>query len=165
MMQIMACAEKVEHDRVVLPSLSFGDIKLDNVKVNLIPSDDEDDWWILGNALMNQFKTVIDYQSEAFYLIPQKPYITDFNLIGLELRKIQNGDFVVRFVFPQLPASETGIEVGDLITKIDGVASANISLSQYNDLASSIGSHQVCIARDELCFQIEAKHIDGYSNL
>ena len=153
---------KVEHDRVVLPSLTLGDIKIDNVKVNLIPGD-EDDWWVLGNALMNQFKTVIDYPNETFYLVPQKTFVTDHNLFGLELRKIRSGEFVVRHVFPELPASQLDIKVGDLVTAIDGKPAADISLSQYNDIASTVGEHPLCIERQNQCFDIEAKPIRGYS--
>ncbi|WDE14019.1 aspartyl protease family protein [Thalassomonas haliotis] len=156
---------KVEHDRVILPSLKLGGINIDKVKVNLIPGDDEDDWWVLGNALMNQFKTVIDYKHQAFYLVPQQKFVTDHNLFGLELRKIRSGEFVIRYVFPQLPASKLDLEVGDLVTKINSKNSSDISLSQYNDIASEIGTHQICIQRQNQCFTIEAKHIEGYSNL
>lgn len=154
---------KVEHDRVSLPQLSLGGIDIENVKVNLIPSDDEDDWWVLGNALMNQYKTVIDYQQEAFYLVPQQPFVTDYNLLGLELRKIRNGNFVVRYVFPTLPTSTTDIEVGDIVTSINGRLASDISLSQYNDLASVTRVHSVCIERDSQCFDIKTEHIAGYS--
>ena len=156
---------KVEHDRVILPSLRLGDIKIENVKVNLIPSNDEDDWWILGNALMNQFKTVIDYQNNAFYLVPQNPFVTDHNLFGLELRKVRSGEFVVRYLFPELPASQLDIRVGDLVTHIDSQEASRISLSEYNDIASRVGVHQVCIQRQSQCFQVNAKPIQGYSDL
>lgn len=155
---------KVEHDRVILPSLTLGNIKLENVKAHLIPSDDEDDWWILGNALLNQFKTVVDYHGEMFYLIPRKPFETDHNLLGLELRKIRSGEFVVRFLFPDLPASEQDIFVGDLITRINGKPSAEITLSEYNDIASRPGDHEICIQRNMRCMTFNAPHIDGYSN-
>ncbi|WP_168171416.1 aspartyl protease family protein [Lacimicrobium sp. SS2-24] len=156
---------KAEHDRVTLPSLSLGDVKIENVKINLIPGDDEDDWWVIGNALMNQFKTVIDYPNEAFYLIPQKPFVTDYNLVGLELRKIRSGEFVVRYVFPDLPASHTDIQVGDLITSIDGRSAKHISLSEFNDMASVLGQKEVCIERENTCFELNAQHIKGYSDL
>lgn len=156
---------KVEHERVTLPSLTLGDIQLDKVKVNLIPGDDEDDWWILGNALMNQFKTVIDYNNDAFYLIPRQAYVTDYNLLGLELRKIRSGEFVVRYVFPDLPASKTDIVVGDIVTKINHTLAQKIALSDYNDIASDIREHHICIQRDDLCFTLEASHITGYSDL
>lgn len=156
---------KVEHDRVILPSLTLGELKLDNVKVNLIPSDDDDDWWIVGNALMNQFKTVIDYKNDAFYLVPQQKYVTDYNLLGLELRKIRSGEFVVRYVFPDMPGSNSGIKVGDLVTQINSLQASNITLSEYNDIASNIGEHLLCIERNSQCFSIEAKHVKGYSDL
>ncbi len=154
---------KVEHDRVSLPKLSLGDVNIEEVKVNLIPSDDEDDWWVLGNALMNQYKTVIDYNSEAFYLEPQAPFVTDYNLLGLELRKIRSGRFVVRYVFPNLPTSYSDIDVGDIVTHIDGKPAEAISLSDYNDIASVTGKHRVCIMRDTACFDIVSEEIPGYS--
>lgn len=154
---------KVEHDRVTLPKLTLGDISLENVKVNLIPSDDEDDWWILGNALMNQFKTVVDYTNDTFYLVPQKPYITDYNLLGLELRKIRSGDFVVRYIFPDLPSSRLDIEVGDIITQIDGKSSKLISLNEYNDIASVAGERELCISQGAQCFSITSQQLEGYS--
>jgi len=154
---------KVEHDRVSLPQLTLGDIAIENVKVNLIPSDDEDDWWILGNALMNQFKTVVDYTNDAFYLVPQKPYVTDYNLLGLELRKIRSGEFVVRYVFPNLPSSQLDIQVGDIVTQIDGKPAALITLSEYNDIATMAGQHNLCISRGSHCYSVISEEIEGYS--
>ncbi len=156
---------KTEHDRVNLPSLKLGSIELDNIKVNLIPNQDEDDLWIIGNALMNQFKTVIDYQSEAFYLVPQQPFTTQYNLLGLELRKIRSGAFVVRYVFPNLPSSLTDIQVGDVITQIDGKPASDLSLKQYNQIATTLGDHQLCIERRQQCFAVNAQVIAGYSSL
>lgn len=154
---------KVEHDRVTLPRLSLGSINIENVKVNLIPSDDEDDWWVLGNALMNQFKTVIDYNNDAFYLEPRKPFVTDYNLLGLELRKLRDGNFVVRYVFPDLPASKENMRVGDIVTHIEGKPARSVSLSEYNDISSVVGQHQICIARDALCYELKSEGIIGYS--
>lgn len=154
---------KVEHDHVSLRHLALGDIAIDNVNVNLIPSDDEDDWWILGNALMNQFKTVVDYTNDAFYLVPQKPYVTDYNLLGLELRKIRSGEFVVRYVFPNLPTSQLDVQVGDIVTQIDGRPAALITLSEYNDIASVAGQHELCISRGSHCFSVTSEEILGYS--
>lgn len=156
---------KVEHDRVTLPHLSFGDLRIDNVKVNLIPGGDEDDWWVLGNALMNQFKTVIDYQHDAFYLVPQKPFVTDYNLLGIELRKIRSGNFVVRYLFPDLPGSKYDLQVGDIVTRINDRAAHEVSLSDYNDTASRVGEHSICIERDNRCFTLSATAITGYSQL
>ncbi len=155
---------KTEHDRVTLPKLRLGDIHVENIKVNLIPSDDEDDWWIIGNAFLNQFKTVIDYKNGAFYLVPQKAFVTNYNLMGLELRKVQSGHFVVRFVFPNLPASYTDIQVGDLVTQINGVESSEISLEAYNDISSTIKRQEVCIERANQCFLLETKPIKGFSD-
>ncbi|MGY0642463.1 MAG: hypothetical protein ACW7DM_16980 [Paraglaciecola chathamensis] len=46
---------KALHQRVTLPALQLGNLSLPYIKTNIIKSNDEDDWWILGSALLNQF--------------------------------------------------------------------------------------------------------------
>jgi len=51
------------HQRVTLPNFKLGDLNLTDVKTNVIGNvdDDDDEYWIVGSALLNQFVTVIDY--------------------------------------------------------------------------------------------------------
>jgi predicted aspartyl protease len=60
-----------EHQRVTLPQIDLGDIEISNIKTNIIKTDDEEDYWVIGNATLNQFITTIDYQTSTIYL---KPY-------------------------------------------------------------------------------------------
>ena len=56
---------KAEHKRVTLPALRLGNLTLKNVKTNLIENVDEDDFWVIGNGIFNQFVTTIDYHQET----------------------------------------------------------------------------------------------------
>ena len=148
------------HQRIAMPELTLGSIVLNEVKTNLIPSDDEDDWWVIGNALLNQFILTIDYPGNTLYLTPVQPFKSRFNLIGLELRKIRSGEFVVRYVLPGLPAAKADFKEGDLITEINGIKAINISLDQALDIANTSTntsantdtnintSHNICTTRN-----------------
>ena len=157
---------KVEHERVSLPALKLGKLNIPNLKTNLIPSkdEDEDDFWVIGNALLNQYKTVIDYPNDKMFLEPQEPIKVRYNLLGLELRKIRSGEFVIRYIFPELPVNKYDLKIGDLITNLDHISAKELSMSDALSISATPGMKQVCIARENVCFNILAQHIAGYSN-
>jgi len=156
---------KVEHERVTLPKLTLGSLKIPNIKTNLIPSkdDDEDDFWVIGNALLNQFNTVIDYPNEVMYLEPQQPFNVRYNVLGIELRKIRSGEFVIRYLFPDFPASKLDLREGDLVTELSGISAKDLSLDDVLEISASAGNKRICIKRENQCFNIPAQHIAGYS--
>lgn len=156
------------HQRVTLPNLKLAGMNLNRVKTNIIgkPDGDEDDYWIVGSALLNQFVSIIDYHSSSLYLSPYHGMVfkSQYNLIGLELRKLQSGAFIVRYVFPQLAANEYDIKKGDVISKIDEQPAKDISMEKWLSISNHAGSHQICRTRiAEKCFVISSKEIKGYS--
>lgn len=154
------------HQRVTLPSVSLGGHEFENVKTNLIVTDDEDDLWVVGNALLNQFVTIVDYQSDAMYLrpYPNNKFSTRYNLLGMELRKITSGEFVVRYVMPDMAMANLDVKEGDLITAINGTPAAHISQDQWLSLSASPGKYEVCRKREkQICLAANSKHIEGYS--
>jgi len=161
------------HQRVTVPKVRLGDLEFTNVKTNLIGNidGDGDDWWIVGSALLSQFITVIDYHSSNLHIIPYEESISKgatykslYNLIGLELRKLMNGNFIVRYIFPQMASHKFDIKKGDLISQIDGKPATEISLAQWLSISDQAGSHLICRVRQkEKCFTIESTEIEGYS--
>ena len=154
------------HQRVTLPGFNMAGLQFNNVKTNLIVTEDEDELWIVGSALLNQFVSVIDYQSETMYLRPYKnmTFQTRYNLLGLELRKIRSGEFVVRFVMPDMAAAKADFNVGDLITAINGKPSQHISLDEWLSLSDKPGEYEICRQRENIaCIKVRSKHIEGYS--
>ena len=163
---------RASHQRIAVPKLRLGDessnhINLNNIKTNLIKSDDDDEFFVIGSALLNQFITVIDYHTEELHIIqyPNNTFRTRFNLLGLELRKIISGEFVVRYIFPDIIGDSSDIKEGDLITSINGVKSQNISLEDWLEITSSNGEHKICRLRvKESCSHFSAKPFEGYSS-
>jgi len=156
------------HQRINLQQLKLGELTFNQVKTNIIESDDDDDFFVIGSALLNQFVSVVDYATNSLYLRPLTghKFQSRFNLLGLELRKIRSGEFVVRFVFPDLPAAHSRIQKGDLIMTINGVPALEISQSQWLELTATPGEYQICVKRDELwCEPFASTHIKGYSSI
>ncbi|MFT5759676.1 MAG: putative aspartyl protease [Alteromonadaceae bacterium] len=156
---------KAEHQRVTLPKIDLGDIQIKNIKTNIIKSDDEDDYWVIGNAALNQFITTIDYQTNKIYLKPyeNQTFKSRYNLLGLEVRKLLSGDFLVRFVMPELPAIAAGFNVGDIITQVDNVSAKDISKEKWLSISAMPGEYEIC--RETLgCKRLQSQHIKAYSN-
>ena len=155
---------RVEHDRVSLAGLAIGSEYLPQVKANVIPSDDEDDYWVMGSALMNQFVTVIDYPGSKFVLRPygDNAFASRFNLSGIELRKLQSGRFIVRYISPDFDAANTSLAVGDEIRSIKGIEARDISESQWLDWVSEARVLELCVYKKQ-CLNIDLKHIEGYT--
>ncbi len=155
---------KAEHQRVTLPRIQFGNTQLTDIKTNVIKSDDEDDFWIIGNAALNQFITTIDYQENKVFLqsYEDQAFQSRFNLLGLEVRKLLSGDFIVRFVMPDMPTMKAGFQVGDIITQVNDVKAFNISKDEWLSISAKPGKYKVCL-QSLACKQVSSKHIKGYS--
>lgn len=76
----------------------------------------------LGLPVLSRFRLIVDYAKERLWMIPdeaslRKPFAQD--RLGLWLRK-DGSDLVVEFVAPGSPAEQSGLVVGEKITKING---------------------------------------------
>ncbi len=158
---------RATHQRITVPSLSLAELNIDHVKANVIKSDDDDDFWIVGSALLNQYVSIVDYQNEQLHLIayPNHQFKTRYNLLGLELRKITSGEFVVRYLFPDIVNPSIDIREGDLITRINGKNSQEISLEDWLGITNTVGNHEICWQKDTvICEVFVAKPVIGYSD-
>ena len=126
--------------------LQLGAQTMARVPVNILPADDEDDWWLVGSGVLMQHRLVLDYLSQRWLLqpLPQQPFQARFNLTGLELRKLQSGRFIVRDNLN--PALQAWLKVGDEVLQINGIASADISKLTWLGLSSKAGLLTLCRA-------------------
>lgn len=156
---------KAEHRRVTLPKLQLGSLTLQNVKANMINSNDEDDWWIIGSALMNQFVTIFDYPNKQFVMrpYPQMEFTSKFNLAGIDLRKLTDGKLLVRYVYPGLPGDLAGLKAGQRVVSINGTNSSELSEQDWLVMSATPGDFALCFD-DTSCQQFSSKHISGYSD-
>jgi len=155
---------EAKHIRIRLPGLSVGDMKLKGVKANIIKADDEDDFSVVGSALMSQFVTIIDYEQShiTFRPYPNHVFKSQFNLAGLDLRKLQNGKLIVRYVFPGLVAAKNGFEAGAIVTSINKVNAEKISEEDWLHMSDTAGEFELCFEVGP-CKVISTQPLTGYS--
>jgi len=157
------------HQRVTLPSIKIGELEMQNIKTNLIKTDDADDYWVIGSAALNQYVSVIDYMQNKLYLTryENKQFRSQYNLLGLELRKIATGEFVVRYVMPDMASAAHDVKVGDLITSINDTQSKDITEDEWLNLSNQPGEHEICRirepAKEQRCYLATSHHVEGYS--
>ncbi|MCU7555135.1 aspartyl protease family protein [Alteromonas sp. ASW11-19] len=158
------------HQRVTLPQVQVGDWALNNVKTNLIKTEDPDDFWVIGSAALSQFITILDYHTGHLIVrnYPKHSFKSRYNLLGLELRKNRQDNFVVRYVMPDMAGATTDFQEGDIITRINGRQSPTISQEDWLKLTDTPGRYEICRrreqARTERCLEVASDHIAGYSN-
>lgn len=160
---------EAKHTRIRLPALSLRDItlqgiRLQGIKANVIQADDEDDYWVIGSALMNQFVTIIDYQNELMTFRPYENtvFTTKYNLAGLDLRKLNNGMLIVRYVYPGLIADKNDFKMGSIVTSINHVNADDITEEDWLEMSASPGTFEFCF-KHKTCASITTQHIAGYS--
>jgi hypothetical protein len=126
--------------------LKLGGQTLAPVPANILPADDEDDWWLVGSGVLMQHRLVLDYLSQRWLLqpLPRQPFQARLNLTGLELRKLTSGRFIVRDNLN--PALQGWLKAGDEVSQINGIATVAISKLVWLDLSSKAGSLTLCRA-------------------
>ncbi|WP_168204231.1 aspartyl protease family protein [Aliikangiella coralliicola] len=155
---------EAKHKRVRLPGLSLGNLRLEGIKTNVIEAEDEDNYWVIGSALMNQFITIIDYQNNMIVFRPYEKdsFTSRYNLAGLDLRKLKNGMLIVRQVFPGLVANQHGFKAGSVVTSINHVDARDITEQDWLEMVAKPDTFEFCF-KLQRCRRITTKHIEGYS--
>ncbi len=98
---------------------------------------------VIGGELLRRFRVIFDYAHKRMILEPNgglsEPF--EYDMSGIRLRA-EGQDFKtlrVRRVVENSPATEAGVREGDLISAIDGKPTAELSLSQINQMFKQEG--------------------------
>jgi PDZ domain/Aspartyl protease len=88
---------------------------------------------ILGNQILDQFQLYIDYNRQLLYLKPNSTYGKDsykYDRSGLSViaTGMKFNQYIVQQVIINSPAALAGIQIGDVITKINGWSTTLFSL-------------------------------------
>jgi predicted aspartyl protease len=93
---------------------------------------------LIGAESLHRFTLTLDYKHRRLLLAPNRalrePF--EFDMAGLAFKgaDLKFDRILVRFVLPNSPASEAGIEEGDEVVTIDGRGAAALTISGIRDL-------------------------------
>ncbi len=117
----------------------------------------------IGGELLTRFNYVIDYSNKALYLQEGAEFDRqfEFDLSGLEVMSFgQNYDFImVKYVREGSPAHIAGIQRGDIIKSINGMASSGASLNYVNALLRSKPGKRIFMRLQRGLEQVKTKFV------
>lgn len=95
---------------------------------------------VLGNDVLGRFTVTLDYPHNSLVLEPNaslaKPFHTDASGMVLIARRAELRSFEVLAVEPESPASHSGVQVGDIVERVDGGPAARYDLGAIKSLLS-----------------------------
>jgi PDZ domain/Aspartyl protease len=131
-------------DMVRLPSLTLGSVRVNNPVVGLSQDkggsfSDPNYSANVGSGFLKRFVVTFDYAHLRMYLKPVDPPQVDvgqFDRAGMWINSKADG-YLVTDVSAQGPAARAGIQVGDVISRLDGQTAQFDELSQARTLLRS----------------------------
>ena len=107
----------------------------------------------IGAQIASRFRTILDYARRRVIFEPSPafddPFDRAFSGLALRAEGPDYRTFRVREVLEESPATEAGLQAGDVITNIDGVAAADLTLSALNEMLESAVAHELTIRRGD----------------
>ena len=92
----------------------------------------------IGNDILERFKVILDYTNQRVVLEPNAqffdPYEYDMSGLWLGAEGQDYAIFRIDKVLQNSPASRAGLQVGDIITHVDGKAATELTLEQVRQL-------------------------------
>jgi hypothetical protein len=117
---------------------------------------------LIGGEVLRRFKIILDYSRRQiiFEANKQFPAHFEFDMSGMSLAA-GGSDFKmikVRALIPNSPATEAGLQIGDMLTAIDSRTVAEMTLEQIRQMFRKNGrSYLLNIERDHLPMQINIR--------
>mgnify|MGYP001971172063 CR=1 FL=1 len=164
-------SDRAVHQRVTMPGIEIGGLDLQSIKTKLIETEDVDGFWVIGSATLNHFVSNLDYKQNTLFIKPYEntTFASQYNLLGLELRKIASGEFIVRYVMPDMAAARFDSAEGDVVTSVNGTDAQSISEDKWLNMSIQPGRYELYRERGSgsspICLTAVSSHIRGYSNV
>lgn len=86
----------------------------------------------------------------------------EFEGIGVEVLKLENGNIIVVNTFEGAPADNAGIKIGDEIYSLNGKSVAEISTTEFSNIVMSNKENTILVKRndEELTFKLSKGKVD-----
>lgn len=112
----------------------------------------------IGAQIASRFRTILDYGRRRIILEPSPtfadPFDRAFSGIALRAEGADYRTFRVHEVLEESPATKAGIQEGDVITSIDGIAAESLTLTRVHEILESPVAHELTIRRAEQTLKV-----------
>lgn len=107
----------------------------------------------IGAQIASKFKVFLDYSHRRIILEPNATFAEPFERAAGGLRLYAEGPtyrtFRIKNVLEGSPASEAGLQQGDIISAIDGRPASALTLSRVNEMFERPVSYKLTVRRGE----------------
>ena len=105
----------------------------------------------IGFRIVRRFRAILDYGRHQIILEPSPAFAEPFDRATSGMALLAEGPdyrtFRVRQVLEDSPATEAGVQAGDIITSIDGIAADDLTLTRLNEILEEPIAHRLAIRR------------------
>jgi len=113
----------------------------------------------IGAQIMNKFRIFLDYGNERMILEPNaglaEPFDRAFSGLSLVAEGKEYRTFRVMELLENSPASEAGLQKGDIITAVDGKPAAQLTLTNINDLLERSAAYTLTVQRGDQILKVK----------
>jgi C-terminal processing protease CtpA/Prc len=122
----------------------------------------------IGGRIANRFRLTLDYERRRIIVEPSPTFNESFARAysGIALRADGSDyrTFRVKEVLEDSPATDAGIEVGDVITAVDGVAASHFTLTSINELLERSVTYDLTIHRRDRTINVRLTPLPLFSD-
>ena len=112
----------------------------------------------IGGQILSKFKVIFDYSRARMILEPNSSFNDLIGPVSTGVRFIADGSdyktFRVEELLEDSPATEAGLQPGDVVVSVDGRPSAEFTLSTLNETLEKPTPHKLSVRRREETLQI-----------
>ena len=107
----------------------------------------------VGQPILSRFKLFFDYAHNRVIFEPTaalaEPFDRAYSGLVIETEGADHKTFRITNILENSPASEAGLQKGDVITAVDARTSADLTLTQIFDLFEKVATYKLTIRRGE----------------
>jgi aspartyl protease/PDZ domain-containing protein len=112
----------------------------------------------IGAQIAMRFRAYFDYGRRRIILEPSKrfgePFDRAFSGLALHAQGVDYRTFVVMDVLEESPATDAGIQIGDVIESVDQVPAARLTMSTINDMFEKPLPYALTIRRGQQTIKV-----------
>lgn len=139
--------QESKHYEGRVQTISFGDFTMNELPIGISQAqyglqNDKKIAGIIGNRLLSRFNLSLDYKNKMIYFEPNAAFENGFTVnasgIDIQLNK-DKSKVLIHQVYAGSPAEKAGIQVNDILVKVNGTAAMDMGLVEVEKILKMTG--------------------------